>query len=308
MSRIFVARDHAVFTPEAQRLVNEARAALPALRHDASEELLPPRPLVGRCRICGEERPLTREHIPPGSAYNLERGRIHTILDWLRRAADGVMPGGILRQGGNWGYTLCESCNNLTGARYADEYRELAMTVVRMFAGTNVRELKGQAEQPIARFALRGDAEHPGPRPGALVREILSLMCSLSADFDLAGRYPAIRRLILGPSIEPLPNGMSLGMTVYLGGHPRYAGPTLTVEPDAGVWRWVMEVAHPPIATLMVLATNGHVPHVCDLSAFTQLAPDARAPIEGRIAIGFGYTPMPGDYRTRAMVEAEATA
>jgi hypothetical protein len=29
---------------------------------------------------------------------------------------------------------------------------------------------------------------------------------------------------------------------------------------------------------------------------------------EGRIAVGFGHTMLPGDYRTRAMVEAEEAA
>ena len=53
---------------------------------------------------------------------------------------------------------------------------------------------------------------------------------------------------------------MSLGLTLFLGGHPRFAGPTLVVEPLAGVWRFVMEVANPPFATLMVLATNGPAP------------------------------------------------
>lgn len=308
MTRLFVAKDPGVMTPRAQRLVNEARAAFPALVHDATEELFPPRANLGRCRICGEQRQLTREHIPPRSAYNLERGRVHSIVEWFRRSAEGAMPGGIPRQGGNWGYTLCKRCNELTGQRYADEYREVAMTAVRMFAGSNVRELEAMTEQPIARFGMHGDAEHAGPRPGAFVREILALMCSISADFDLAGRYPAIRRLILDESSEALPEGMSLGMTVYLGGHPRYAGPTLVVEPPAGVWRFVMEVAHPPLATLLVLATNGSPPHVCDLSAFTQIAPEVRAPIEGRVAIGFGHTPMPGDYRTHAMVVTGAAA
>lgn len=293
-------------TPEAQRLMNEALAAFPALAHDATEELLPQRKAVGRCRICGEERPLTKEHIPPQKAFNMERGRLHSIMDWLKRDALGAMRGGIHQQGGVWGYTLCKPCNELTGHRYADEYREWTHMAVRMLAGTNVRDVEAQLEQPAGRFGFRGDAEHVGPRPGAFVREVLALMCSMSADFDLAGRYPEIRRLILEPSVEALPDGMSLGLTLFLGGHPRFAGPTLVVEPLAGVWRFVMEVANPPFATLMVLATNGPAPHVCDLSGLTLVAPDVHQPFEGRLAIGFGHGGMPGDYRTTAMVEAEA--
>src|SRR5207302_1742487 len=172
----------------------------------------------------------------------------------------------------------------------------------------NVREIEAQLEQPVGQFDFHGDAEHVGPRPGAFVREVLALMCSLSADFDLAGRYPAIRRLILEPSVEAVPNGMSLGLSLFLGGYPRFAGPTLVVEPRAGVWRFVMEVANPPLATLMVLATNGPAPHICDLSALTLIGPDLYQPFEGRLAIGFGHGGMPGDYRTKARVEADAAA
>jgi hypothetical protein len=179
---------------------------------------------------------------------------------------------------------------------------------VGMLAGTNVREIEADPEQRIGRFMFHGDETHVGPRPGAFVREGLAMMCSMSADFDLAGRYPAIRRLILEPSVEALPEGMSLGLTLFLGGYPRFAGPTLVLEPQAGVWRFVMEVANPPLATLMVLATNGPAPHICDLSALTLVAPDAYQPFEGRLAIGFGHGGMPGDYRPKAMVEAEAAA
>jgi len=76
---------------------------------------------------------------------------------------------------------------------------------------------------------------------------------------------------------------LSLGLTLFLGGHPRFAGPTLVVEPLAGVWRFVMGVANPPLATLMVLATNGPAPHVCDLSGLTLVAPDVHQPFEGRL-------------------------
>lgn len=36
------------------------------------------------------------------------------------------------------------------------------------------------------------------------------------------------------------------------------------------------------------------------------MAPTARSPVEGDLEIGFGNTLGPGDYRTKAAVEAEA--
>lgn len=306
MTRIIVVKDGTVLTPQARALADEARAAFPALRHDATEQLFPHRRGVGRCRICGEQRELTREHVPPRAAFNKERGRVHSLLEWLSRTAEGVLPGGILRQGGNWGYTLCGPCNNFIGHEYADEYTRMAVGIVNTFVGENVLELDARPDQPIAGVTLTGNAPGSHPRPGMFVREVLALMCTMSADLDLAGRYPAIRRMILEAAVEPLPDGMSLGMTAYFHKDSRFAGPALEVLPDEGIWRFVMEVAHRPLAVLMVLATNGPAPHVCDISSFTDVAPDEQKVIEASLAIGFGHTILPGDYRTRAMVEADA--
>src|SRR5438552_9098445 len=236
MTRFVVVKDGTVLTPQARALADQARAAFPALRHDAIEPLFPHRGGIGRCRICGEQRVLTREHIPPRSAFNKERGRVHSLMEWLARTADGILPGGLLRQGGNWGYTLCGPCNNFLGHEYADEYTRMAIGIVNTFVGVNVHQLDAQPQQPIAAFGLSGSTPGADPRPGMFVREVLGLMCSMSADFDLAGRYPVIRRVILDKSVESLPQGMTIGMTAYFHKDSRFAGPALEIDPADGVW------------------------------------------------------------------------
>jgi len=204
----------------------------------------------------------------------------------------------------SWGYTLCRDCNSLTGHRYGDEYRLWTVSIINALADaqTNVREIEALPEVPSGAISLGGD---PGPRPGAFVRQVLAIMCTLSADFDLAGRYPEIRRLILEPSVEALPTGMSIGLTGYIGGYPRIVGPQLVVHPLADAWYCVMELANPPLATLMVLGGNRPYYHTFDLSAFTLVPPNESRPVTGRLAVGVGHTMYPGDYRTRAMVEAD---
>lgn len=306
MSRFYLVKEGTVLSADQLRLVEDARRAFPALEHDATEELFPRTKGVGRCRPCGQQKPLTREHVPPRSAYNTETGRIHSILDWLARTAEGVLPGGFIHQGGNWGYTLCAECNHFTGHEYAGEYGRVAGGIVNTFVSANVNEFDAMAEQPIARFGLTGATPELRPRPGAFVREVLALMCTMSVEFDLALRFPAVRRMVLEKSVEPLPEGMSIGLTAYFHKDSRFAGPSLQVSLEERVWRFVMEIAHRPLAVLMVLATNGRPPHICDISGFTQIDPNVQQDIDGRIAIGFGHTLLPGDYRTQAMVDAEA--
>jgi hypothetical protein len=304
MARIVLAREAAAVDEVGRALAREGQLALPAADADDAEPFLPRQPRAGRCRLCGQQCELTREHIPPGAAFNRERGRAHTVEDWLARDENDGLAGGVIGQGGVWAYTLCGPCNNFTGRRFADEYRQWAHAAMNMLAdaGVNVRDLDATVAPPRGAFEMAGD---PGPRPGAFVREVLALMCSVSAGFDLAGRYPAIRRIVRDGAVEPLPEGMSIGLSLFLESGSRLSGPQLVVLRDVGTWRWVMEVAHPPFACLMVLATNRDPEHIFDLSPFTQIGADERRVVEGRLDIGFGHTPLPGDYRTRAAVEAD---
>jgi hypothetical protein len=76
----------------------------------------------GVCRICGKTKKLTKEHVPPRSAFNdgeyLQYYMDNTIPDdervqWKVREVTG---------GGIYLFTLCEQCNNKTGQVYGGSY------------------------------------------------------------------------------------------------------------------------------------------------------------------------------------------
>lgn len=308
MPLAFMGRDPAMLNdPIAQRLFDEGLRALPDPYGDGTEESMPDKPRSGRCRICGSVTKLTREHVPPAAAFNLDRTRARTVEEWLRHRDDGV-PGGQIKQGGVWAYTLCKPCNDSTGARYGDEYRRWAGTILNTLAaqGTNVRVLEAERLNRRGHFTMTGD---PAPRPGAMVRQVLAMLCSVSAGFDLAGRYPAIRRMILEPTTEALPEGMSLGLTAYLSTRSRFSAPMLLVDVANELWRWTIEIAHAPLAFLLVIKSNREArPHTWDISEYTRIAPDVGLPVEGDLELGFGNTLYPGDYRTKAAVDADAAS
>lgn len=307
MTRILIGRDRSTLTDElGRRLFEEAVGALPDPYGDKAEGFMPDKPRVGRCRICGAQRALTREHLPPAAAFNRGRSRVQTVEEWLTHRDEDV-PGGAIKQGGLWAYTLCKPCNDITGARYGDEYRRWTGTILNSLAelGTNVRALEGERSTRRGHFSIMGS---PDPRPGALVRQILSMMCSVSAGFDLAGRYPAIRRMILEGSTERLPAGMSIGVTVYLSSRSRISAPMMSLDTSRSMWRWTIEIAHAPLASLLVITSGGNAPaHVWDVSHYTEIGYEARMPVEGDLEIGFGNTLYPGDYRTSAAVTADST-
>src|SRR5690349_12506408 len=74
----------------------------------------------GYCRLCGDRKVLTQEHIPPKAAFNHERRVFETMQDALRLSGQkhSIFQGGIQKT------TLCESCNNKTGNWYAKAFVE----------------------------------------------------------------------------------------------------------------------------------------------------------------------------------------
>lgn len=89
----------------------------------------------GKCHICGKKTQLTFEHIPPEKANNSDDA--HAILGdtLMNHIGSTRQPWDLtgLRyknlQRGMGGYTLCEACNNNTGAWYADDYINFVNTI-----------------------------------------------------------------------------------------------------------------------------------------------------------------------------------
>jgi hypothetical protein len=65
-------------------------------------------------------------------------------------------------------------------------------------------------------------------------------------------------------------------------------------------------MAYPPLAVLLVLAQGGgDGPGGLRIDEFTEQPPGTRMNYEGEIDVGFGHTPLPGDYRPTGGIEAD---
>lgn len=84
----------------------------------------------GVCSICGKYDELTFEHIPPKQAFNWQRAKIYTGDEVLKRI-EGEPAKYCNLQQGMGKYSLCQSCNNNTGAWYAQTYCDFAMDVIK---------------------------------------------------------------------------------------------------------------------------------------------------------------------------------
>jgi len=81
------------------------------------------RKVRGICGACGQEKQLSREHVPPQSAFNKETVIGYKLGDYL---VEGKKVKVAQYQGGYNKLTLCKQCNNDTGTWYAGEYLKWA--------------------------------------------------------------------------------------------------------------------------------------------------------------------------------------
>jgi hypothetical protein len=259
---------------------------------EAAQAVVVNDPHEGRCRICGKIDSLTREHLPPVSAQIDGRIIVHTLEEWLARSSEDAVPGGMAQQGGVWTRALCASCNSTTGSWYGNEYRgwvARAMAVMRQLPPLEELDAHDRMEQVEVRVA---DVD-----PGAFVRQVLSLLCTVSGPWDLAGRHPEIRAMILDRQSGTLPAGMRLHLVLYCGSGSRIAGPSLVIDRGSRRWEWLLELAYPPLAMLLVLAGNAEPRTLLDISEFTTVSPGQVFNYQAILDIGFGHTALPGDYR-----------
>lgn len=127
----------------------------------------------GTCALCGKWSKLTYEHIPPKNAFNSQPARRITWERYLNnlQAGDNVRPLSELRfdnaQSGNGYYSLCNTCNNNTGAWYGDAYVQFANEVGAMIGHADVP--KGTTM--VAEVTIK---------PLNVVKQIISMFCSVN--------------------------------------------------------------------------------------------------------------------------------
>lgn len=110
----------------------------------------------GICHICLRETKLSFEHYPPKSCFNNEK----------------VIIQGKIRQKGLGDYTLCEQCNNNTGAWYVPEYEKLVNEIALVLDKENN---EFDSNPPVTGISFEID----NINPLLCAKQMLVIMCSL---------------------------------------------------------------------------------------------------------------------------------
>ena len=193
--------------------------------------------IIGTCCICGRTAELTYEHIPPKSAFNHFSLRLYNFNSYILRNESKHIQYTQHQQGAGE-YTLCESCNNLTGTWYGSAYAEFARQGLRYYHGN----AQGALCVPYRIYPLR------------VLKQIVSCFASVNGPF-WCQQDPSIREFILNPEERRFPKEIDIRM--YMQTRPRikqngiYGVMSISGERFVG-----SEWAYPPFAFVNVCDTT----------------------------------------------------
>lgn len=252
----------------------------------------------GLCSICGKGGKLSFEHIPPKAAYNEAGVELYGIDDWLKRE-DGELSGGVPQPQGTGLYTICKSCNELSGRHYVPEFAKLVHAGIQLHVQLSERwgddDPDGHLEPRVATVGIQA------VRPLLVVKEIVAMLLAVNGP-AFGTRNRALVDFVLDPNTRGLPDRYRLFLSLFSGPLARFAGLSFVASP--GRTSWLTEVAYPPFAYLLTLDSPPELP-VGDITAWVDAERTETRDLTLDLLIAFGHTPLPADYRSRARVEQE---
>jgi len=240
---------------------------------------------------------LSYEHVPPRSAFNRARVEQFTIDHWLTRTDGKPSRRGRVRQRGSGDFVLCERCNNLTGRLYVPELVKLVRAGAMILAQLPADQ-DGSLETMMAGINLAG------VRPLRLAKQIVAMMLAINGE-GFGQTNPALSAFVLDPAARGLPQEFELYLVLYRGPLARQSGVSGRLEVETGATHLLTELARPPFAYVMSIDEPGPAISLGRITHFADFEPAAETTLDLDLLVGFGHTPYPADYRTRAAVDRD---
>jgi hypothetical protein len=213
--------------------------------------------VFGICHICGQDKKLSFEHVPPRAAFN-DRPILRTAFEDFLCSENPDEIKGKIQQRGAGARTLCEKCNSDTGAWYGGAYAKWASQAMQLIIETRGKPSLGY---PFNLFPLR------------VLKQIICMFFSANSP-----QYKKLNtdlvRFVLNCESRDLPSRVRVYVFYTLSGRFRSIGAT-------GVLRGlgsgnsnidvIAEITFPPFGCVMTLGdSNPPDNRFCEITSFSQ--------------------------------------
>ena len=255
----------------------------------------------GRCALCGNETELTYEHIPPRKAFNWFPAKTVTGAAYINSIAPERKPWDFSglpynnTQRGTGAISICRQCNNDTGTWYGDEY-------IRFVHGFHYLM---QKEQPKAGMTMY--VEEATFRPLSVLKQIVSMFCSLNKEATEDPRFKLLREFVLDKTSTAFPKKrFRIGMYLFSSGIQRMAPISVRLltgdnEPRIEV---LSEIATYPVGFILYFDPDDMVEMPCpDISGFCDCRYDEECRVQIALPVYECNIMFPGDFRSKVEIE-----
>jgi hypothetical protein len=241
------------------------------------------------CHLCGETKTMTKEHVPPRSAFNKQRWVAGDPMDALD-LPPGETPPGEVRQGGISFPTLCKACNTLTGNLYGNAYKRWA------YGGRHWLD-----QIPEGEFIPDGKNAHVTAKNTNFLRvmkQIVSMFMSVNPiGFRRKEIGEQLARFVLDPAVQGVPDGIRVFMYLNREGESRYLPFMVKGDLTTGDICAVSEITFPPYGYLMTYNCQPPDERLLEITEFAN-AGDGTATLEASLFLLPTHAfIVPGDYR-----------
>ena len=126
----------------------------------------------------------------------------------------------------------------------------------------------------------------------------------------LAMEHPDLGDFVSDRARTGLPDRYQFYLALFAGPFARTSGAAERIDFVRGTRTVLVEVAFPPFAYMMTIDSDPDMAidafDMLNITPMVDVGYDQKAiGVELDLLVGFGHTPYPGDYRTRAMLEAD---
>lgn len=253
---------------------------------------------MGKCKICGKEKKLTFEHIPPKASFNGQKVEIIKGDELIKTITGKRLPwdtSGLKKkvsQNGTKVKTLCSKCNSFTGQHYGSWYVDLVGGFHNFI----------QSNKPKANEYYEFDLHQI--KPLNIFKQIISMFCSTTS---ITMTHPIIRKFLLDIECNEFPEDeFRVLLNIFISGIPKITGPTV-MSTIRDHYLLSQIVAYPFELTLIMnydkLKSKDLTHYGTDITNFTKYKYNAEEDIKFKARMIESFTSFPLERRGKDEIE-----
>jgi hypothetical protein len=243
----------------------------------------------GRCKLCGENRALTFEHVPPSSAYNKNTRHKSIKMDDYSQieSIDSFNPKGKILQGGIGYYALCKKCNSFLGDNYVPAFKK--------FVQSGAEAIKFNPLQEVSFCSISQE-------PLKILKQIISMFIVINDELFVSN-YPELKDFVRDVDTNILSERFNVYCYLKSAGQFRYCSLSVVYDPIIGVVI-CSEIAFPPFGFILTLDHKGFLKPVLNITTFKHFNILEKVNLSFNLIKLETHLPFPPlDYRSKASID-----